>query len=101
MLRIGNLFAVLITVAISAQSCRNTSEISQMDETSMLSPDVSEGKVIFVRDCTRCHEEKKVNDFTAVQWSNILPRMIIQAQLNDDEGRQVTAYVEWSLENKK
>jgi mono/diheme cytochrome c family protein len=101
MLKVVYPLTAMAALVIGTQSCRNTSEIAQTDESGMLSPDVGEGKVIFMRDCTRCHEEKKVKDFTAAQWENILPRMIIQAQLNDDEGRQVTAYVEWALENEE
>lgn len=92
------LFAVA-TVVVAAQSCRNTAEIAPTDENGMAIADVGEGKVIYMRDCTRCHEQKKVEEFSPVQWANILPRMIIQAQLNDTESRQVKAYVEWELEN--
>lgn len=85
-------------IAISSQSCKNTAEIAT-DESGMIKTDIGEGKVIFMRDCTRCHEQKNIESFTTTQWSNILPRMIIQAQLNDTESRQVTAYIEWKLEN--
>lgn len=84
---------------VGIQSCRNTPEVAPISESDMIKADIGEGKVIYIRDCTRCHEEKKVEDFTSAQWKNILPRMIIQAQLNDTEKRQVTAYVEWELEN--
>lgn len=92
-------FFAIGSIAIASQSCRNTSEITPTDENGMIKADIGEGKVIYMRDCTRCHEQKKVEDFTAAQWSNILPRMIVQAQLNDTESRQVKAYVDWELEN--
>lgn len=88
----------IILVILGSQSCRNTAEITTGDN-GMMETDIGEGKVIFMRDCTRCHELKKIEGFTSAQWSNILPRMIIQAQLNDTESRQVTAYVEWELDN--
>jgi cytochrome c2 len=91
-------FSSLAFIVIAAQSCRNTSEITT-DENGLAKTDIGEGKVVFMRDCTRCHGEKKVENFTSAQWSNILPRMIIQAELNDDESRQVKAYVEWELDN--
>lgn len=95
-----HIFAVA-TLVLASQSCRNTAEISATptDENGMIKADVGEGKVIYMRDCTRCHEQKKVEDFTSAQWANILPRMIVQAQLNDTESRQVKAYVEWEIEN--
>lgn len=92
-------FLAVASLVISAQSCRNTAEIKPTDENGMIKADVGEGKVIYMRDCTKCHEQKKVEDFTSAQWENILPRMIVQAKLDDTESRQVTAYVEWELEN--
>lgn len=92
------LFFIAALITISSQSCKSTAEIVTT-ESGIMKADVGEGKVIFMRDCTRCHELKKVENFTSAQWSNILPRMIIQAQLNDTQSRQVTAYVEWELEN--
>ncbi len=64
-----------------------------------MSADVGEGKVIYMRDCTRCHEEKKIENYTQAQWDNILPRMVIKAQLDDTQRRQVKAFVNWKLEN--
>ena len=92
-------FLGIVALAVTSQACKNTSEITPTDENGMIKSDVGEGKVIFLRDCARCHEQKKVEDFTSAQWANILPRMSIQAQLNDTETRQVKAYVEWELEN--
>ena len=85
-------------IVVASQSCKNTAEIAT-DENGMIKADIGEGKVIFMRDCTRCHELKTVESYTTAQWSNILPRMIIQAQLGDTESRQVTAYIEWEIEN--
>lgn len=90
--------SVMTLIVVAIQSCKNTSEIST-NENGLTKTDIGEGKVVFMRDCTRCHGQKKVENFTTTQWSNILPRMIIQAQLNDDESRQVKAYVEWELDN--
>ena len=92
------LFATTALV-VASQSCRNTSEINPTDENGMIKADIGKGKVIYLRNCTECHEQKKVEDFTSAQWANILPRMIVQAQLNETESRQVKAYVEWELEN--
>ena len=83
------------------ESCKTTPppEVTSVDEEGLLAADIGEGKVIYARDCKRCHEHKKVEDFTAEQWYNILPRMIKQANLNETESRQVTAYVDWELVN--
>ncbi|PHR22560.1 MAG: hypothetical protein COA38_17830 [Fluviicola sp.] len=90
--------SAMTLLVVAMQSCKNTSEIS-IAKNGMIKTDIGEGKVVFMRDCTRCHGKKKVENFTTAQWSNILPRMIIKAQLNDNESRQVKAYVEWELDN--
>lgn len=91
-------FLAITFFVVASHSCKTTREITD-DAGGIMKTDIGEGKVIFMRDCTRCHELKKVESFTTAQWSNILPRMIIQAQLNDTESRQVKAYVEWEIEN--
>lgn len=83
------------------ESCKTAPppEVTVVEETSLQSADIGEGKVIYARDCKRCHEHKKVEDFTAEQWATILPRMIQKAKLGETEARQVTAYVDWELVN--
>ena len=93
------LFSLLAVSSVTIYSCKNTPHVIT-DENGMIKADIGEGKVIYMRDCTRCHEQKKVENFTSAQWANILPRMIIQAQLDETASRQVTAYVEWELENE-
>ncbi len=68
-------FIAFAALMVSIQSCGNTSKVSSTDQEDMMKPDVGEGKVIFMRDCARCHEQKKVEDYTTAQWKNILPRM--------------------------
>jgi len=93
-------FIAFAALVVSIQSCGNTSKVSPKEQEGMMKPDVGEGKVIFMRDCVRCHEQKKVENYTAAQWNNILPRMIVKAQLDETQSRQVKAYVEWKMENE-
>lgn len=91
--------AVIITCSFAIQSCKTSPVIAPIEEDGMMKADIGEGKVIYMRDCTRCHAQKKVEDFTNEQWSNILPRMVKKAQLDETKSRQVKAYVEWEMEN--
>ncbi|NVK63689.1 MAG: hypothetical protein HWE22_03840 [Flavobacteriales bacterium] len=91
------LFAAISFGIIAFSSCKTSSKISESE--GLMSADVGEGKVIYMRDCTRCHEEKKIENYTQAQWDNILPRMVIKAQLDDTQRRQVKAFVNWKLEN--
>jgi mono/diheme cytochrome c family protein len=53
----------------------------------------AQGKTVYTNRCGRCHGLKNTESFTASQWENILKAMIPKARLNDEEGKQVTAYV--------
>lgn len=55
------------------------------------------GKQIFGNKCTGCHEAKTIKSYSQLKWASILPDMIERAELNESEGRQVTAYVNWEL----
>jgi cytochrome c5 len=63
-------------------------------ETKVANPEVvSAGQTVYANRCGRCHGLKKVENYTAQQWGNILKGMIPKAKLNDDEAKQVTTYV--------
>jgi len=57
------------------------------------SESTSAGQTVYVNRCGRCHYLKTAQDYTKQQWQNILKSMIPKAKLNDDEAKQVTAYV--------
>lgn len=51
------------------------------------------GKTIYTTRCAKCHAAKDVTAYTSERWDGILKSMIPKAHLNDDEAKQVTAYV--------
>ncbi len=53
----------------------------------------SAGQSIYVNRCGRCHGLKNTEKYTQQQWETILKSMIPKAKLNDEEAKQVTAYV--------
>lgn len=53
----------------------------------------SVGKTVYTTRCNRCHGLKNTENYTQQQWTNILKSMIPKARLNEDESKQVTAYV--------
>lgn len=55
--------------------------------------DVEAGKPIYETKCTRCHGKKDTEAYTTSRWEGILRSMVPKAKLNEDETRQVTAYV--------
>lgn len=63
-------------------------------ETKVAEPEVaSAGQTVYTSRCGRCHGLKKTENYTVQQWDSILKSMIPKAKLNDDEAKQVTAYV--------
>jgi mono/diheme cytochrome c family protein len=64
------------------------------NETKAVNPEVaSAGQKVYANRCGRCHGLKKTENYTVQQWDNILKSMIPKAKLNDDEAKQVAAYV--------
>ena len=63
------------------------------------SAEIVAGKGIYTTKCTRCHEAKPLNDWTAQQWVPIINRMAPKARLDDTEKANVTAYVNFYAKN--
>lgn len=57
------------------------------------------GKTIYTTRCNRCHKAKPIEKFTQAEWENILKRMIPKARLNEEQAKQVTAYVMANAKN--
>ena len=63
-------------------------------KTSVSNPELaSAGQTIYTNRCGRCHGLKKTENYTSPQWDNILKTMIPKARLNEQETKEVTAYV--------
>ena len=54
---------------------------------------IAVGHDVFIAKCGRCHELKKVDDFTAADWDPILASMAPKAGLTEAETANVLAYV--------
>lgn len=82
-------------------------EVTTTENGDMPKADIGEGKVLFLKDCIGCHGDyapgprsaEEVNKFTKAQYEAALPRMIENAEYNQTQARQVTAYIYWELEN--
>jgi mono/diheme cytochrome c family protein len=55
---------------------------------------VEMGKSVFTTRCGRCHGLKNTADYDATRWERILGSMAPKAGLNDEETKQVKAYVQ-------
>ncbi|NVK63690.1 MAG: hypothetical protein HWE22_03845 [Flavobacteriales bacterium] len=84
----------------------NVEEGSTATNGDMPKADIAEGKVVFLENCIDCHYGRSrdnvaglIDSYSKAEWAEILPRMIKQAELNDEKTRQVTSYIHWELEN--
>ena len=59
-----------------------------------LSTEAAAGMVIYTAKCGRCHEWKKVDNYTAAEWVPILDAMAPKAKLDSTEKANVHAYVQ-------
>lgn len=74
-------------------------ETTEVLNTNMMSEDAISGEKVFNEKCTKCHKAKVVDDYSKERWDVVLPKMISKAQLDETEAAQVTAFVEWELNN--
>lgn len=56
-------------------------------------PAVTAGKELFLAKCGKCHALKQPETFTSDRWTAIMERMAPKARLNEDEKKNVVAYV--------
>lgn len=103
---------IALTAAGFLVACNpKTAEIVEVTETAtdgdMPKADIGEGKVVFLTKCIGCHSSYApgptsalaVDNFSKEQYDAILPKMIINAELNEEQARQVSAYIYWEIEN--
>jgi cytochrome c5 len=93
----------ILVIAVIAFACHRKTVASSDNivisnktnaETKVANPEVaSAGQTVYTNRCGRCHGLKKTENYTTQQWDNILKSMIPKAKLNDDESKQVTAFI--------
>jgi mono/diheme cytochrome c family protein len=60
------------------------------DSTAMLA---DQGKLVYTARCGKCHALKNTANYTTDRWAKILQVMIPKAKLDENQAKQVTAYV--------
>lgn len=93
------LFVFIAGVTVVACSPETTAVVTDSNDEGMPKTAIGEGKVVYLKKCQKCHDLKKVEDFTAAEWKNILPKMAVKAELTEEEHEQVSAYINWELVN--
>jgi cytochrome c2 len=84
---------VLAVVGIFITSCSKKLVMPSGEAKKGLTPELAEGKELFVNNCAKCHSLKNPNNYTPQEWRPILERMAKRAHLSDAEKEKVYNYV--------
>ena len=96
------IFAFAATALFMA-SCGSTEKVKEAAEKvnekaqDLPSKEETEGLALYGASCGRCHKLFEVSDFSEARWAEVLPPMIKKAKLDEEQGKKVTAYVNWKL----
>lgn len=109
------LFIVFAAATFLVACSPKTTEIVKVTQTEeetatstdgdMPKADIGEGKVVFLTKCLSCHygngptSAEEIDNYSKERIETILPKMIKNAELSEDESRQVSAYLFWEIEN--
>lgn len=88
---------LLLASCGSAEKVKDAAEKINDKVQDFPSSEESEGFALYGASCGRCHKLFEVKDFTQERWNEVLPPMIKKAKLDDEQGRKVTAFVNWKL----
>ena len=58
-----------------------------------MSPELVEGKTLFLNNCSKCHDLYIPKDFNAEQWKPIMLSMQKKAEISDEEREKIYAYL--------
>ena len=58
-----------------------------------MSPELVEGKTLFLNNCSKCHDLYSPKDFNAEQWKPIMLSMQKKAEISDEEREKIYAYL--------
>lgn len=56
------------------------------------------GRELYITSCARCHRPEPVARYGIEQWRQILPRMLAESKLGEEEAEAVEAYVILTVE---
>jgi mono/diheme cytochrome c family protein len=86
----------LLAIAIVGMvifSCSKKLVIPSGEEKKGLTPELAEGKDLFVNNCAKCHNLKNPNHYTPEEWKPILLKMQKKAKISDAEREKIYNYV--------
>lgn len=76
-----------------AQTTQATTTVPVQTTTDSATMLVDQGKLVYTARCGKCHALKNTANYTTDRWQQILIKMIPKAKLDENQAKQVTAYV--------
>jgi mono/diheme cytochrome c family protein len=52
---------------------------------------------LYTNNCGKCHDLPVISEHSIERWNKVLPPMIKKSKLDEAQGANVTAYVNWQL----
>ncbi len=101
------ILAVVLVVCLVVVGCATIEDLAppvdatvlQMAAAHEIDADrLSQGRVLYITACARCHRPAPVVRYAAQRWREILPRMSARARFSPDETEAVEAYVRLTLQ---
>ena len=80
-------------VVMVIYSCSSKLVIPSGEAKKGLTPELAEGKTLFVNNCAKCHNLKNPNNYTPEEWKPILLRMQKKAKISDTDRDKIYNYV--------
>ncbi|MDI1315720.1 cytochrome c [Flavobacterium sp.] len=81
----------------AAKSGVPTTEVKKVDSTetatTLLTPELNEGKILYENNCAKCHDLYNRKEFSIEEWKPIVTRMQMKAHLDDVQGQKIYNYV--------
>ncbi len=81
----------ILAVTLSLASC--APKVIAPEKTVTLTPELSEGKVLYENNCAKCHKLYKPTEFDAAEWKKIMVSMQKKAKINDTQSASIYNYI--------
>lgn len=101
------ILAVVLVVCLVVVGCATIEDLAPPVDATVLqlaaaheidADRLSQGRVLYITACARCHRPEPVVRYAPQRWREILPRMFARTRLGPDEAEAVEAYLRLTLQ---
>ncbi len=84
----------------TAEVVEEVKKVEEVKVATMLRPGTDAemaGMKLYANNCGKCHDLPVISEHSIERWNKVLPPMIKKSKLDEAQGANVTAYVNWQL----